>query len=78
MRGLFQLRATGLELGDIGRRGQGGLALGQQEVAGVSGTHGDAITQVAQVRYLLEKNDVHGLSLNAGQCRAATPGSVRA
>ena len=79
MRGLFQLRTARLEAFDVVRRGQGGLACREQVVAPEAGLHFDAITDVAEIRDFLKKNDVHVVQdLNAGRCTAAGRGSVRA
>ena len=62
----------------LSRRGQRGLALGQQEIAAVAGLHLHAIADVAEVGDLLQQNDFHGAALSADRCRAAAPGSARA
>jgi len=61
----LELGTPRLEALDVVRRGQRGLALRQQEVTAEAGLHFDAIANVAEVRDLLKKNDVH---LSAPQC----------
>src|SRR5690606_26030324 len=77
-RDLLKLGAALLELLHVVRGGQRRLALGQQEIAGIAGTHLDAIAQVAEVGHFFQKKDVHGNGLSAERCRAAAPGSARA
>ena len=48
------------KLGDVRGRGQGGLALGQQEVAAVAGLDLYPVADGAEVGNLLKKNDIHG------------------
>ena len=56
----LELDATSLETGDVVGGRERGLALGQQEVAAVSGADFDSIADVAEVSDLLQQNDFHG------------------
>ena len=55
----LEIGAHRLELRDVLGRGERGAAGGQQEVAAVAGLHLDAITDVAEVRDLLQEDEFH-------------------
>ncbi|MNI82777.1 hypothetical protein D3C73_1395270 [compost metagenome] len=57
--GLFQLGAASFEFLQGGVGSTTGLALGNQEVAGVTVTHADDFTQVAQIEDFFEQNNLH-------------------
>src|SRR5690606_36206051 len=54
------LGAARLELGQVGLGGRYGLALGHQEVAAEARLDLDLVAQVAEVRDLLQEDQLHG------------------
>src|SRR5690606_27048508 len=57
--GLFQLRATLLESRDVVGGGEDRLALGNQIVAAITGTHGHLGADATQLAYFFQQNDFH-------------------
>src|SRR5262245_56732473 len=74
----FELDATRLELGDVVRRRERGLALRQQEIACKPRLDLDPVADAAQVGDFLEKDYFHAGALNADPCTAAARDSARA
>src|SRR5690606_39103561 len=56
----FVLGALGLELGQVGLGGRHGLALGNQEVAAVARLDGDLVTELAEVLFRSQEDELHG------------------
>jgi hypothetical protein len=55
----FEDGALRLELRNVGRRRNGRLAGRNQEITRVTRLHFDAIADLAEVRNLLQQNDIH-------------------